>query len=698
MKRANLSVGQRLAISSLGVALLIAALGVSVAIATSHVRELRAHKFTVIAPRVEASERVERLMYLQAILVRNFAISRAPEDLLAFRRSQEEVARAMARLAAVPKTPHGQQILAEAEPTLARLNAAFGPYLAVLDNPDLATRLRAEAAVAEQRDVLLRMLQQFLALQREQIRMADVRIDTALQRLQWTIALLTSLVLLGSILTAVGVGRGVQRSATRLVHAADAMRKGSFTEARALADDPEWNPDRPFRDELRETSHVFARMATTIQSQQEQLQSQTEELQAQSEELQVQNEELQAQTEELHAQSEELLTQADELRQQSDELRTNQEGLVQSNAALRAAEEQKNRFLALLGHELRNPLAAIRAAVQVVEDAQEETREKALAILNRQTVHLGRLLDDLLDVGRINSGKIPLARRTLDLAAAVRRCVATMREGATAPRIELQATEPVWVEADETRVEQIVTNLLTNAVKYTSLDGWIRVRVAREHGQAVLEVTDNGAGIAPELLPRVFDYFVQGDAPPGGDRGGLGLGLALVRSLVELHGGAVEAHSAGRGHGVSILARFPLLDYVPVSRDEAQTGDRPHARSIVLVEDNEDVRHMMRILLRRAGHQVAEAHDGPSGVETISTKRPDVALVDLDLPGFDGCEVARRLRSDASIAGVRLIALSGFGRPEDRARALEAGFDDHLVKPLEFDRLHEALRALPVRR
>jgi signal transduction histidine kinase/CheY-like chemotaxis protein len=698
MKRANLSVGQRLAISSLGIGLLIAALGVSVAIATSRVRDLRAHKFTVIAPRVEASEHLERLIYLQGILVRNYAISRAPEDLLAFRRSQEEVARAMTQLRAIPKTPRGQQILEGAEPTLARLNAAFGPYLAVLDNPDLATRLRAEAAVAEERDVLLRMLQQFLAFQREQIRTADARIDAALQRLQWTIALLTSLVLLGSILTAVGVGRGVQRGATRLVHAADAMRKGSFAEARALADDPEWNPDRPFRDELRETGHVFARMATTIQSQQEQLQSQTEELQAQSEELQVQNEELQAQTEELHAQSEELLTQADELRQQSDELRTHHEGLVQSNTALRVAEEQKNRFLALLGHELRNPLAAIRAAVQVVEDAQEETREKALAILNRQTVHLGRLLDDLLDVGRINSGKIPLARRTLDLAAAVRRCVATMREGTTVPRIELDAAAPVWVEADETRIEQIVTNLLTNAVKYTSLEGWIRVRVATANGQAVLEVTDNGTGIAPELLPRVFDYFVQGDAPPGGDRGGLGLGLALVRSLVELHGGAVEAHSAGRGHGVSILARFPLIDYVPASRDETQKGDRPNARSIVLVEDNDDVRHMMRILLRRAGHEVAEAHDGPSGVETISTKRPDVALVDLDLPGFDGCEVARRLRSDANIAGVRLIALSGFGRPEDRARALEAGFDDHLVKPLEFERLHEALRALPVRR
>ncbi|HEX7709274.1 MAG TPA: ATP-binding protein, partial [Thermoanaerobaculia bacterium] len=417
----------------------------------------------------------------------------------------------------------------------------------------------------------------------------------------------------------------------------------------------------------------------------DELQNANESLQVQNEELQAQSEELQAQNEELQSQSEELQTQTDELQSQAEELRLQQETLARTNEALEQAEEQKNRFLAVLGHELRNPLAAITGAVSLLGDGNGDD-ERMHDVVRRQTSHLATLLDDLLDIGRITSGKIVLVRKPIELAAVVERGASILGAKAGGSSVVVETREPVWVEADETRIEQIVTNLLTNALKFTGEEGTITLHVTEESGEAVLRVVDTGIGIAPDLLPRVFDFFVQG--PTLQAKQGLGVGLTLVKTLTELHGGSVEAWSEGEGRGATFTVRFPTID-PPAIVAEGPVADLrlPIKRSVVLVEDNDDVRQIMQRWLRNAGHEVSEAHDGPSGVEAVTAAKPDMALIDLDLPGFDGCEVARRLRQNPAMNDVRLIAVSGYGRPEDRARALDSGFDDHLVKPLDFTKL-----------
>jgi signal transduction histidine kinase/CHASE3 domain sensor protein/ActR/RegA family two-component response regulator len=427
----------------------------------------------------------------------------------------------------------------------------------------------------------------------------------------------------------------------------------------------------------------IADLASELQAANEELQAQNEELQVQSEELQVQSEELQAQNEELQAQSEELIAQ--------------RASLERINEALERAEEQKNRFLAVLGHELRNPLAAISGAAAVLDDGareDERPREKVRAVIQRQTRHLGRLLDDLLDLSRIATGKVRLDPRRVDLASMAERCVRSLAPQPNGgPHVRLAAPGPVWIHADETRVEQIITNLLTNALKFTPREGTISVTVARDSEGAILRVSDTGAGISKDVLPRVFDLFFQGNDHATTSRGGLGIGLSLVRDLVQMHGGTIRAESEGEGRGTTMTVRFPALaDHILIT-PAAPVARTRVPRSVVVVEDNEDVRHMMKLMLRRAGHTVAEADDGPTGVDAVTKARPDVALIDMDLPGFDGCEVARRLRQDPQLAGLRLVAISGYGRPEDRARALRAGFDEHLVKPVELERLMATLDA-----
>lgn len=444
--------------------------------------------------------------------------------------------------------------------------------------------------------------------------------------------------------------------------------------------------------------HVrIAALAADLQGKNETLQAQNEELQAQSEELQAQGEELQARSEELQAQQEELQAQSDELHAQNEELVRNTDLLLEQQKTLVDAEEQKNRFLAVLGHELRNPLAAIRSAIGLLANGVDEAADPQSSIrgvLKRQTAHLARLLDDLLDIGRITRGKIDLTRHPIELGAAVERCIRTIgANGDATAQITFKSDDEVWVDADETRIEQIVMNLLTNSIKFTPVDGRISVEVGREGSGALLRVKDTGRGIEAELLPRVFDFFVQGDALQQVSKRGLGVGLTLVKNLVELHGGAVAVESPGVGKGTTMIARLPALAGPPAPVVMTPVNTPAIKRSIVLVEDNADIRHMMRLLLSRAGHTVSEAEDGPGGVDTVTRVKPDIALVDLDLPGFDGCEVARRVRLDPQCSSVRLIAVSGFGRPEDRERALASGFDDHLVKPLDFDRLTLTLNA-----
>jgi signal transduction histidine kinase/CheY-like chemotaxis protein/CHASE3 domain sensor protein len=425
----------------------------------------------------------------------------------------------------------------------------------------------------------------------------------------------------------------------------------------------------------------------------ERLQEQNERLHAQNEELQAQGEELQAQSEELQAQNEELQAQGEELQAQADELRAQRNHLEDRNARLADAEAHRDRFFAVLGHELRNPLSVIATATKVLSGgASAEAETAARAIIERQIWRLRRLLDDLLDTARLSSGKIVLARRPIDLAEAARQAVETFSKPAQpAPRIQIDA-RPVWVDADDARIEQIITNLVGNALKYTPAGGSVTVSTAADGDTAVLRVVDTGLGIRPEFLSRVFEPFTQDEL----DRsGGLGLGLTLVKELVELHGGTVTATSPGRGQGTTIEVRLPTCPAPAPPSTIAPPGPlEPPPCSVLIVEDNADARMMLVLTLARDGHVVHEASDGPSGTEAAALHDPDVALIDLDLPGFDGYEVARRLRR-AGRERPRLIAVSGYGRPEDRQRALEAGFDDHLVKPVDLDRVTAMLRSVP---
>jgi CheY-like chemotaxis protein/anti-sigma regulatory factor (Ser/Thr protein kinase) len=286
-----------------------------------------------------------------------------------------------------------------------------------------------------------------------------------------------------------------------------------------------------------------------------------------------------------------------------------------------------------------------------------------------------------------------LVRRPLDLAEAVRQCVTMFGETDRTSRHRLTLeTEPVWVDADQTRIEQITENLVTNALKYTPAGGAIHLRVHRDAGEAVLRVRDSGAGIPRELLPRVFDLFVQGARTLDRNEGGLGIGLTLVRQLVEMHGGTVEAASEGAGRGSTFTVRLPAIPGPPPAPLLAPP-ERPGARGrrILIVEDAADAREMLRVALELSGHEVHEAEDGPGGIEAACRVRPDVALIDIGLPGVDGYEVARRIRAATGGERIRLIALTGYGQPEDRRRSLEAGFDAHLLKPVTPDHLEQLI-------
>jgi PAS domain S-box-containing protein len=357
-----------------------------------------------------------------------------------------------------------------------------------------------------------------------------------------------------------------------------------------------------------------------------------------------------------------------------------------ARAKAEAASEAKDQFLAMLGHELRNPLGAISSAVSVLgqSSATSEHDRRAREVIAHQTEHLSRLVADLLDVTRGALGKIELVRTPIDVAAAVRRCLATLesteRLGQHAVKVD---AEPVWVEADGVRIEQIVMNLMSNALKFTPRGGAITVTVRRERDEAVLRVADDGAGISAELLPVVFDLFVQGERNLDRRAGGLGVGLSLVRRLVELHGGRVDAASPGPGRGSVFTVRLPVQVGAPPSPAplvEAPAGAR-HQR-ILIVEDSSDNREMLRILLESSGHEIHEAADGVSGVELAVELEPDVVLIDIGLPGIDGYQVARQIRAKLRDRS-RLIALSGYGQQKDRQLAFDAGFDDHLLKPVD---------------
>jgi PAS domain S-box-containing protein len=369
------------------------------------------------------------------------------------------------------------------------------------------------------------------------------------------------------------------------------------------------------------------------------------------------------------------------------QVRDEREAFLHSERAAREAAERANRakdeFLAMLGHELRNPLHVIALASELLQDPNN--RASARDIITRQAAHVSRLVDDLLDAARVTSGRIVLDRQPLDLAGLVSGCIGTLRETGQINRHTVETDlETVWVNGDSARLSQIVMNLLGNAIKYTPQGGKIQVYI-RTGQEAVIQVQDNGIGMSQDILPRVFDLFARGEFGLYRSPAGLGIGLTLIKRIAELHGGRADAASDGPGLGSTFTVRLPRVA-APRARCLEPDGERDESIGpyrILLIEDNADARTSLRILLQKAGHEIYEAADGPAGVAKALEVLPDIALIDLGLPGLDGYGVAARIRSAPGCSTTKLIALTGYAHGEYRARAQMAGFHGYLLKPVD---------------
>ena len=367
-------------------------------------------------------------------------------------------------------------------------------------------------------------------------------------------------------------------------------------------------------------------------------------------------------------------------------------------AQLVDADRRKDEFLAMLGHELRNPLAPLSASLELLGRGGAD-RERFLAMANRQVKHLVRLVDDLLDVSRITRGKIALRRESVAIADVIEQAIELTRPLIDAQRQTLSVAPPheqLRVDGDRDRLVQALSNLLVNASNYTPFGGSIAVGAERVGSEVALRVRDSGVGIAADLLPRIFDPFVQGESTPDRPRGGLGIGLTLVRALVEMHSGKVEARSAGRGRGSEFTIWLPLSSAIGALEEPAVpvstcTAPRLPLR-ILIVEDNADAAEGLKAILESEGYHVRVAGDAVEGLEIAPSFAPDVVLSDIGLPGVDGYELAERLRASPSSSAALLVAISGYGREEDKQRAASAGFDEHFIKPLDLERLRSLLR------
>jgi signal transduction histidine kinase len=380
-------------------------------------------------------------------------------------------------------------------------------------------------------------------------------------------------------------------------------------------------------------------------------------------------------------------------------LRRDAEAELRRKVALLAdADRRKDEFLAMLGHELRNPLAPVTTALELMRLHRDEPLRVARAreTIERQVAHMTRLIDDLLDVSRITRGKIELRHEAVVLSTLVARAVEGARpiidERGHRLTVDLP-DEPITLRADPARLEQVLANLLNNAAKYTDIGGRIWLRAFAHAGQLVISVRDNGAGLTAEMRDRVFDLFVQGPDAHAYARGGLGIGLTLVRRLVELHGGTIEVRSDGPGLGSDFVVRLPILPASAVATSDAESAvepDAPRRRRILVVDDNVDAADALAELLRDQGHEVRAVHDGPSAVQQARLHRPDIVLLDIGMPGFDGYEVARRMRSELGL-DVTLVALTGYGEARHRRQSRDAGFDEHVTKPVDARKLERLL-------
>ena len=374
---------------------------------------------------------------------------------------------------------------------------------------------------------------------------------------------------------------------------------------------------------------------------------------------------------------------------------------IRLREAANDANRAKDEFMALLGHELRNPLTPILATLDLMRLQGKKVFVNERAIIERQARHLARLVDDLLDVTRIARGKVKLVREPVEIAAVVTRAVETVSPvlEEKGHRLVTSIDPGLVVEGDADRLVQVVANLLANAAKYTLAKGGIEVRGrAAGDGGVLLEVRDDGGGIPGDLLPHVFDLFRQGPQASDRAQGGLGLGLAIVRNIVELHGGRVAAASAGLRKGSTFSVWLPRAEVrrkpaEKSSRRRRATSGRACGRRILVVDDNRDSTEVLSLLLSQRGYEVEVAHDAVAGLKSALAFRPAVALLDIGLPEMDGYELARRLKATPELRDVRLIAVTGYGQPSDREKALDAGFFEHVTKPFEFERLAELIEA-----
>lgn len=383
--------------------------------------------------------------------------------------------------------------------------------------------------------------------------------------------------------------------------------------------------------------------------------------------------------------------------------RTGESNLRREIEQLREADQRKNQFIAVLGHELRNPVAAISMAAETLRHLASGNTDslEMIDIVRRQTAQVGRLLDDLLDVSRIAFGKIQLHKERVNVVEVIRTAVADRRTEFDTQQIALEEqlpSQPIWVDGDPTRLAQVIGNLLSNALKFTSRGGHVRLSASVEPSRrsATFEIRDDGAGIDPQMLGHIFETFNQAERSAERTRGGLGLGLALSRGLVELHGGRIEAQSSGLGKGATFRVTLPLADD---HQADATTSakEATHRRfRILIIDDSPDIVASLEYLLKLAGHELVVAYDGKSAIELARTVRPDVVFCDIGLPGLDGYAVARALRADPATASAYLIAVSGYAGEEDQRRSLEAGFDRHLNKPEGFIGLDKLLQSLPI--
>jgi PAS domain S-box-containing protein len=369
--------------------------------------------------------------------------------------------------------------------------------------------------------------------------------------------------------------------------------------------------------------------------------------------------------------------------------------------ALKESDQRKDEFLAMLAHELRNPLAPIRNGVQILRALAPPVPELQLAIdmIDRQAHQMTRLVDDLLDISRITRGKIELRKERVELAAIVRDAIEGSRPLIDQKSHELTVTippQPIHLEADLTRLSQVLMNLINNAAKFGGRAGRIWVTAEREEDWLLIRVKDTGIGIPPEMLPRIFDMFTQGDRSLERSEGGLGLGLTLVQRLVEMHGGTVEACSEGLGKGSEFVLRLPVAVEIQDEGSHGAAGDGetivpPARRRILVVDDNLDAAESLGMLLEMLGHEVHTAHDGLEAVGAVAQFQPDVVLLDIGLPKLNGYEAARRIREQNGGTGPVLVALTGWGQEEDRRLSKEAGFDHHMTKPVDFADLQKVL-------